>query len=272
MGKIFITFQTTVFLVSQLHLSPLQSKPFTPILGETFVCNIGDLEVYQEETLHKPPTSSIYAVSKNYKITGFIATNAATGANSVKAGKSGEFIITFADGTQHECIFPQVSIKGTTVGKRLFNFKKTGLVIDRKNNLASFIKFNPDEKSGFGSIFSSKQKTYPDTFRGDIVNYSNVKIDKEGKCTLEKNYISYCKIEGEWTNHLLFDDIKYWYVKDYQLIQLSKPDYMLPSDSMFREDLKVFCEGNEERAQQLKEQYEEKQRQDRKLRGHKDQE
>jgi hypothetical protein len=259
-----------VFLVSQLHLSPLQSKPFTPILGETFVCKIGDLTLYQEETVHKPPTSSVYGVSKNYKITGYIATNASTGANSVKAGKSGKFVITYADGTVHECVFPQVSIKGTTVGKRIFNFKKVGLVIDKANNIASFIKFNPDEKGGFASLFTSKQKTYPDTFRGDIVKYSSIKTDTSGKHTLEKNYFSYCKIDGEWTNHLNFDDIKYWHVKGYHMIHLTRPDYILPSDSSLREDLKAFINDEEEKAQLLKEKYEDIQRHDRKLRGEKE--
>jgi hypothetical protein len=253
-----------------LHLSPLQSKPFTPILGETFVCSIGDLTLYQEETVHKPPTSNLYGISNNYRITGYIATNASTGANSVKAGKSGVFKITFADGTVHECVFPQVSIKGTTVGKRVFNFKKVGIVMDKDNNIASFIRFNPDEKGGFVSLFSSKQKSFPDTIRGDIVKYTNIKKESDGKYTLEKNHMSYCKIEGEWTNHLVFDDIKYWHVKDFHLIQLTKPDFILVSDSMFREDLQAFINNDEEKAQIIKEKLEEIQRRDRKLRGEKE--
>jgi hypothetical protein len=136
-----------------------------PIIGETFQCVIGNLQIYIEQTVAKPPTSNIYCISPNYKIYGYITTNASTGANSIKAVKTGKFIVEFNDGIRHEIYFPQVHIKGTTVGKRTFNYKHVAMVCDKANNLASFINFNPDAKGLLASIFSSKQKTYPDTFK-----------------------------------------------------------------------------------------------------------
>ena len=43
-------------------------------------------------------------------------------------------------------------------------------------------------------------------------------------------------------------------------------DFTLPSDSTFREDVKLFKEGKETEAQTIKENYEQVQRDDRKLR------
>ncbi len=94
-----------------------------------------------------------------------MTTDASTGANTVKAKKYGKFLIEFQDGIIHEIIFPKILISGTTMGTRLFNFTNTALVIDRKNNLASLLNFNPDEKGAFASFFSKKQKSFPDTIK-----------------------------------------------------------------------------------------------------------
>ncbi len=156
----------TVFLLSQINLSPLMTKPFSPILGETFQCKIGDLNIYIEQTEHKPLTFNFYMFSSKgiYKIYGSQTCDAATGANTIKASKSGNYIVEFQDGATYQLYMPQVHIKGTTVGKRLFNYKHSAIVADKKNNLASFIQFNPDEKGGIVGFFS-KQKTFPDTIR-----------------------------------------------------------------------------------------------------------
>lgn len=151
--------------MTQLHLSPLQYKPFSPVLGETLQCRVGDLDLYLEQTSSKPLVCNFYGIAPNYKIHGHYSTSASTGANSVKASKQGKFLIDFNDGNSYELLFPQVHIKGTTVGKRLFNFKRMCAVIDRQNNLSAIIRLNPDEKGFFKSIFSSKQKSPPDTFK-----------------------------------------------------------------------------------------------------------
>lgn len=151
-------------MISHLYLSPLQFKPFSPIIGETLECRIGDMDLYMEQTSSKPLISNFYGIAPNYKIFGYYDLSASTGANSVKANKKGKFIIQFNDGNEYELYLPQVFIKGTTIGKRLFNYKKMCAVLDKKNNLAANVKFNPDEKGFFASIFSSKQKTACDTF------------------------------------------------------------------------------------------------------------
>jgi hypothetical protein len=157
----------TVFLFSQLHLSPLQTKPFNPIIGETFQCKIGTVNFYAEQTVNKPPTTNFYAFDdeKLYKVYGDISTDASTGANSIKATRHGKFIVELKDGNQYEIIFPRIHIKGITVGKRLFNFSKEAAVINHKANIACHLVFNPDAKGAIMSIFSSKQKSLPSSVK-----------------------------------------------------------------------------------------------------------
>ena len=147
-------------------MSPLQSKPFNPILGETFQCLLGDeTTVYIEHTVHSPPTSNFLLRGRNYSAFGYIITEASIGANSVKARKSGSFTIKFNDGITHKIYYPTISIKGTTVGTRTFNFSYFAAVTDETNRVAAYFKFNPDKKGTLGKLFSSAQKSYCDTIK-----------------------------------------------------------------------------------------------------------
>jgi len=255
-----------VFLFSQLNLSPLQTKPFNPILGETFNFEIGNsTRVYLEQTEHKPPTSNFLVYGNNYKAYGYVITEASTGANSISARKTGKYVVEMKDGTKISFQFPSVAIKGLMMGKRTFNYKHCGIVTDEANNLAIFLKFNPDEKSTLGKLFSS-QKTTPDTARGQITQFTDIEFDKDGKHSLKKNAKSFGAIEGQWTKFLSYDNEKYWEKGEYPLTRYYRDDYILPSDSTFREDLKYFIADDEINAQTYKEKMEDLQRNDRKLR------
>jgi hypothetical protein len=107
--------------------------------------------------VNKPPTSSFLVLGTNYKSYGFTVTEASTGANSINARKIGKFVVEFKDGHKLNFMFPHISIKGLMVGKRTFNYKHSGVVIDEANNLCWFVKFNPDEKSALGKLFFSQK-------------------------------------------------------------------------------------------------------------------
>lgn len=111
------------------------SKPFNPILGETFQCNISGLKIYIEHIYNKPPTYLFYCFSNNYKIYGHQIVEAKTGTNSVKAFKRGKYTIKFADNSEFEIEPPSVLISGITMGKRTFNYRKSALVIDKVKNI-----------------------------------------------------------------------------------------------------------------------------------------
>jgi len=260
-------------MFSQLYLSPLQTKPFNPILGETVQLELGDsTRVYLEQTLNKPPTSNFLVLGKNYKSYGHIITEASSGANSITAKKTGNFIVEFKDGNKHSFFFPHIGIKGLSMGNRTFNYKHCAIVKDEASNICLFLKFNPDEKGTIGKLFFS-QKSSPDTvryvfynFRGQITNFSDINLEANGKHSLKKNAKNYGNIEGQWTKFLSYDNVKYWEREDYPLSRFYKSNFTLPSDSTKRDDLNLFIQNDEVAAQNSKEKMEELQRADRKLR------
>ena len=269
----------TTFFFSQLYHSPFQSKPFNPIIGETFQTKLGDMNIYLEQTANKPPTANVYCFddNKTYKLYGHVATTASTGANSCKAYKHGKMILEFKDGTKYSLYYPTVWVGGIIVSKCMFNYKHTMLVIDESNELASLIEFKTGEKKkkGFlGKVFGGSSKKdnkdvsgLPDRVEGYICSSKDITIDAKGnKHSLNKKAVTYGEISGSWIHHLRVDGEMLWKREDYQIYQTYEMGFKLPSDSTFRKDLEMFIKGNENEAQALKEQYEEDQRRDRKLR------
>ena len=115
--------------------------------------------------------------------------------------------------------------------------------------------------------FFFSQSTYPDTIRGVITKCSNIQLVKDNKYKLINESDSICKIDGEWTGFMRFNDFKYFQYGEYTAVELYKMNFILPSDSSYREDLNYFIKDDEENAQKAKEKMEELQREDRKLRA-----
>lgn len=91
-------------------------------------------------------------------------------------------------------------------------------------------------------------------------------IDSHGKHSLKKNAKNHANIEGQWTKYLSYNNVKYWEKAEYPLVQFYKSNFILQSDSTFREDLNFFINNDEINAQICKEKMEEIQRADRKMR------
>lgn len=272
------------YAISTLFLSTFQTKPFNPIIGETFQAKIGDLNFYSEQTENHPITSNFYMVddNNNYKIYGYIITTASTGPNSIYATKTGKYFVEFKDGSKYRIYLPSVTVNGLSIGKRLYNYSDKMLVVEerqaneekkeakeskKEDCKVAFIEMNPDKVGYFKSWFTTTQKTYPDTFVGKVVNLSNVKIsEKEPKHTLVGNPTDFIGIQGQWTKDLMFDDEEYWNIDDNKLLTVFKQEYTLPSDGRLRPDLIALLNGDEELSQKEKETLEVNQRKDRKLR------
>ena len=226
------------------------------------------LDLYIEQTVNHPITLNIYGKEMNgeYIMYGYLITDASVHVNTLITSRLGEYYIKFKDGTLFRVIIPPISLKGLSVGDRLFNFYDKGLVIDLTNNLCSYIQMNPDEIGFFKSFFKSKS-TFPDYFKGVIVDLKGVKIDENGGShKLSKNPKIYGKFEGEWTSFISFDNVEYWN-NSMTTFNLFSHEFTLPSDGRFRPDLINLIKGNEEEGQKEKEILEEKQRRDRKLRA-----
>lgn len=245
-------------LFALLHISTIQTQPFKPVVGETFQCRIGNFVLYIENTTSDSLTNNFYGYDddKNYKIYGYLTSDISTMPNSVIASKLGKYFIEFKDGSKYLIKFPNMTLKGISVGDRTFNYTDKIVIFDLNNNLCAFIEMNPEEVGFFKSFFK-KKNTFPDYFKGDIVESNFVKIDEKG-CNhiLNKGYKSLCKIEGEWTSFIKFDEIEYWDIDDYQLIQMYHYGYLLPSDSSLRLDLINFIKDDQEKSQIEKEKIE----------------
>lgn len=262
----------TVFFLSQIVLSPILVKPFNPIIGETYQAKIGNLNIYLEQTIHKPPTSNFYCFDDDgfYKIHGYLSVTANAGVNCFLSKKLGNVIIEFKNGSTYRLYYPTIVVGGTTMGKKTFNVKNSALVVDLKNEICTYIKFNPDKVGIIKGLFGQKKciNYYPDKFIGNIVKLSEVKIDKNGSNhEVKKDAKSLSILTGEWTKEIIFGTTTYWKRNLENYYNIYEMNYKLPSDSSLREDMNYLGHNDEKNAQIKKEEYEEIQRRDAKLRS-----
>ena len=258
----------TTYLMSFLHFSVIQIKPFNPIIGETFQCRIGNIDLYIEQTVNHPITLNIYGKELNgeFIMYGHLITDASVHVTSLYTSRLGKYFIKFKDGTLYRVMMPPITLKGLSIGDRLFNFIDKGLVQDLTNNLCAYIEMNPEELGFFQSFFKSK-KTFPDYFKGSFVDLSDVTVDENGgNHKLKKNAKVYENFEGEWTSFISFNNEEYWN-NNMKSLNLYSHEFTCPSDGRFRPDLINLINGNEEQSQIEKEKLEVRQREDRKLRA-----
>ena len=265
----------TVHLISFLHLTTTQVKPFNPLIGETFQCRIGNLRLYLEHTVNHPITANFYGIDddRTYEMFGYQITDASVTPTTCMASRLGLYYIRYIKDNTLFIRIPDALVRGTTIGDRMFSYENKCLVLDVTNKLCSYIEMNPQPKEGGGFLglgsFFKKRQNFPDYFIGHIVNSKYVQVDENGSNhTLLKGYHSICKISGEWTNNIKFDDVEYWGIHDDPLLTMFHDEnLMLPSDGSLRTDLQCFIKGNEDASQKEKERLEVRQREDRKLRA-----
>lgn len=257
------------FFVAQLYHSTIVFKPFNPIIGETFQIKIGNMNVYLEQTSHKPPVGNFYIYDDDgtYKFHGYLETNAKTGANSCKATKSGKAFIEFKDGFKYRLYYPNIYLGGTTVGKKDFNYIGNLLVCDETTKICSLMKVWK-EKKGLLSFFGNKKSNdFPDKITGKIMSSIDLNIEEErDDLDFNNETETLSEITGYWTQELKFDGVTYWERNVNNCLKYYEPVFKLKSDSTFREDMQLWIAGDEVKAQEKKEEYEQIQRDDVKLR------
>jgi hypothetical protein len=118
------------------------TKPFNPILGETFQSKIGETEIYVEQTCHHPPIMNFYIVNPNFKVYGYEQIEANAGANSITASKKGKLFIELSDKTLYKITKPNLILTGTTMGKRLTYFSEELIIQDMVKKIKLKIKSN----------------------------------------------------------------------------------------------------------------------------------
>ncbi|EFA85771.1 oxysterol binding family protein [Heterostelium album PN500] len=253
------------FTMSGLHLTSTLTKPFNPLLGETFEGHFYDgTKVFCEQTSHHPPISNWQVQDKDnrYHYYGYGVWSASCRGNIVKGYQKGTHTIEFHDGGTITWTLPEILVKGIFWGDRLTDFNGKILFTDEKNKICCEITFNPHALGFVRSIFS-KQKEPSDYFVGQIFKTGTTE-SKSGK-EKKQDADVICSFEGSWLTHLSFDNTVYWDIKMVPpgIVYEENP---LPTDCRFREDLRYLKEGNTDKAKEYKSIVEERQRAEAKLR------
>lgn len=262
------------FLISLLHMSLNQEKPFNPILGETFQGRINGSPIYLEQISHHPPISAILMIGKGYRVEGNFEVVAALRPNSMSGKQLGSADIVFSN-RRISFSMPICEINGFSFGPRYLNYSGKCLLLDKENMMAAEFIFNPDKK-GFIKGWFVKQQTPSDHFEGGIykVNTSFIKrieslakLNEYGGINKKNDVIQeVSNANGVWHEFLNFGEECIWNIKRDVAYQLEYEHNPLPSDSIYREDSITWKFGNIENAQAKKEMMENDQRADRKLR------
>ncbi len=169
------------FMVAGLHHAVTNTKPFNPILGETFEGSYKDgSQIFLEQTSHHPPISSFQLIGPNgiYHVHGSHEFAASLRPNSILGSQIGLTHVDFLDGTRISFHLPAALVRGTILGDRNFTWVGNCRFTDEKNHLFSDVKFNPDEKSAFTRLFGATQRTPDDHIRGEIF-YDGPPVDDE---------------------------------------------------------------------------------------------
>lgn len=156
-------------------------------------------------------------------------------------------------------------------GTRTYDYEDVMVLEDVENEISTQIVFNPDRKGWFKRMFSHAQKTHPDFFEGIICNQRDFDYKANRGGDLEKlkkktGLDVYAKIEGNWTESMRIDDVEVWNYDRYRPLKLHYINNPLPSDGRFRPDLIALLNHDLPKAQEKKDELEEIQRNDRKLR------
>jgi hypothetical protein len=257
------------FSTACLHISLQQKKPFNPIWGETYQGYIGDerFKVYCEQTCHHPPVCSIILDTPVLTLTATHKVEARTYPNSVRVKSLGKQKIVFKDEAKTTYILkinPDVYITGLVLGKREVRYENVIEIKDKTNKLYVQARFNPEKQGFFEKMFSKTKATRSDFFKGFITKNKELLKDTSRKAFYSKDMISY--FEGQWLEYVIIDGDTYWELgREMPSKLISAPNH-LESDSVNRPDLQLLLKGDEAGGQKMKDELEDIQRKDRKLR------
>lgn len=258
------------FSIAALHVSLQQKKPFNPIWGETYQGYLGteEFKVYCEQTSHHPPVANVLIDCPYFTLQAIHNMEAKTYPNSIRVKSKGKQIITFKDEKKTQYIVkqdPEVYITGMVMGKRIVVYENMMTIKDKTNKIYAQARFNPEKQGFFEKVFSKTVAERSDFFKGFITKSKALLKDTSRKAFYSKEIISY--MEGHWCEELIIDGDYYWQLGVQKPVELISAKEHLESDSVNRIDLQALLKGNDEEAQKFKEELEDIQRRDRKLRA-----
>ncbi len=104
-------------MTSQLY----GSKPFNPILGETFQTKVGNTNVYIEQTCHHPPMFHFQAINPKFNCHGYNSVEVSVDSGGMTFLNIGKFYVEFQDGGILRFTRPSLRVNGVFTSKRFFN-------------------------------------------------------------------------------------------------------------------------------------------------------
>jgi len=252
------------FALGGLHNTCKQAKPFNPILGETFQGTFEDgTRIFCEQSSHHPPVTAwqVFGPGDCYHFYGYGEWAAHFSVNSVTGQQKGPHVIEFSDGGKITYTLPQVVLRGILWGDRIMDYAGTIYFRDAKNHLCAMIDIPPPASGGWVSNWWSGTTAPPtDYVKGEIYRF-----EMEGDDEVRTEIIA--PVAGTWLGCIDIGGKPYWdHKQGMKLAKVIPVPNPLPSDSRFREDLVFLKAGDMEGAHKWKEQLENKQRRDARLR------
>jgi hypothetical protein len=232
-----------VATVSNWYKSTVFLKPLNPIWGETYEMMWEDgSHEYVEQTSHHPPCSNfiIYGPNNNYKFSGYLNFKSNAWINSMKLTNTGKRCVDFKDGTHIDFNYCNDQYSNTFYG------------ILRDENIGD-VEWN-DVTHGITakmSLGGSAKSALSDYFEGEIK-------DKDDNVL--------CSFTGSYLSHIDFDGKRYWDIRRNIDIQEFPIKDQIKSSSIYRPDSLLLYEKKLDEAQEAKNNLEEIQRRDRRLR------
>eukprot|EP00826_Nyctotherus_ovalis_P037768 TRINITY_DN3473_c0_g5_i1.p1 TRINITY_DN3473_c0_g5~~TRINITY_DN3473_c0_g5_i1.p1 ORF type:complete len:416 (+),score=164.15 TRINITY_DN3473_c0_g5_i1:137-1384(+) len=260
----------TAFSIASLHRDLQQLKPLNPIWGETYQGYLGssDHKIYCEQISHHPPMSQITIESPLFTVHATHHIEAGVYPTAVKTYKKGKHKVTFNDEAKTTYLLkerPDGKISGAVFGERIMYYNGFMVIKDVTNNLYAQIRFNPEKQGVLEKFFNKTKPTRSDFFKGLITKRKELLKDTSRKAFYSKDMIAYC--EGEWLEYIIVDGEHYWELSKDEPAEILPAPNPLPSDSAFRDDIQPLAKGDLETAQKAKDDLENLQRSDRKLRA-----
>ena len=259
-------------LIAALHLNAKQTKPFNPILGETYQAYFPEhgITIDIEHTSHHPPIANFLIKHEDFQMWGqfeFIAKLEGFTKNVITMLQEGATYIQFKDGQKLTCYCPYLYLEGMMHGDRTAKFIGVLKVIDEANKVKAVVKF------GEGGDIETLPKKRVDVFHGKLYKYKPQEVTKATKKSAKNEDLKFgdmespiCDIYGSMLEYLKMGNEETWNVHRDRPTQVIPVENPLPSDSRFREDLIWVKRGNKKYGQEWKLILEVRQRYEKKLR------
>jgi len=261
------------------------SKPFNPILGETWYARLPDgTEACMEQISHHPPVSAFQIIGpgKSYYIHGTSQPRLMYKMSCISMQSDGYRVIEFPSScgnkvTQIRMGLPTFSIRnvGSSTPQRADVCGKIDF-IDTENDLVASIDIGEIQCGELqhgcvqGTLYKKSSHTLDHSKSGRLL-MRDVSVSHTN--STDDLYIPISTCRGHWLAHIDWDDERYWtWATDRPqewTATAKMPDSglpILPSDSTLREDLLYLAQEDFDRAQEAKERLEKEQRRDAKNR------